>query len=334
MSKLNAVVIGCGNIGAKFDFEPLDAQFPLTHSAAFSRDPRFSLLACVDPNEDNLRATQRHFAPQYLFTDLDKLVQLAEPIHIVSLCSPTDLHHSNLLKIIKLRPKLIFCEKPVTPTVHNSLSITKKLKSENIQMVVNYSRRWDPSVIDLRQKILTSEFGVLRAVSGVYNKGILNNGSHMLNMLSFLLGDLRIVAVGEPFDITESGDPTMPAILKDEREVPITLSPTAASDYSHFECSFAFSGAMVTMREGGAYWETRQKTNSRYFADYTVLGESVLTSGRYFESMTQALDNIYRHVVNDEPIINDAHSAIQTQILCEQLVKLSNKLGNARRNTQ
>jgi predicted dehydrogenase len=327
METLNAVVVGCGNIGAKFDLENSQATFPLTHAASYSEHPNYSLLACVEPNEKKRFETQRRFAPRYAFRRLEELAGLHEAIDVVSLCSPTELHQSNLETIIALKPRLVFCEKPITPTVQNSLIITEKLESEGIQVVVNYTRRWDPSIIEFRDKIAACEFGTLRAVSGFYNKGILNNGSHMINMLSFLIGNLRIVATGEPFYDEDSTDPTMAVILKDDLDVPITLSPTSSKDYSHFECSFAFSEAMITMREGGIYWETREKTSSSYFAGYSILGKGVVTEGRYVESMTLALNNIYEHLMDSALIVNDAKSAIHTQSLCEQLAELAGAHG-------
>ena len=69
----------------------------------------------------------------------------------MSICTPTFCHYDHLKEIIELKPKLIFCEKPLTENFSTSQEITSLCKKENIILVVNFLRRWDPFIKILKR---------------------------------------------------------------------------------------------------------------------------------------------------------------------------------------
>ena len=70
-------------------------------------------------------------------------------------------------------------------------------------MFVNYMRRSDPGAIEIRDRIRDGRIaGPIKGVAW-YSKGLLHNGSHFFNILSFWLGDTvegRIMAAGRSWD--------------------------------------------------------------------------------------------------------------------------------------
>jgi hypothetical protein len=54
--------------------------------------------------------------------------------------------------------------------------------------LVNYSRRYAKGLQSLRQQILNNDFGKFQGGTGYYGNGLLNNGSHMINLVEFFIG--------------------------------------------------------------------------------------------------------------------------------------------------
>ena len=93
---------------------------------------------------------------------------------------------------MSLAPKLIFCEKPISNSLEEVIKINSACKELGILLAVNYTRRWDEDIIRLKSEIDSNSRGSIRSVVTYYNKGILNNGSHILDFLNFLIGDIKV----------------------------------------------------------------------------------------------------------------------------------------------
>jgi predicted dehydrogenase len=65
--------------------------------------------------------------------------------------------------------------------------------NNNILPAVNYSRRFDFDISKLKADIQAGLCGQLRSIVGYYNKGVLNNGLHMIDLLNLLVGPMALV---------------------------------------------------------------------------------------------------------------------------------------------
>jgi predicted dehydrogenase len=182
--------------------------------------------------------------------------------------------------------------------------------------MVNYTRRWDPSVIALKQEIASCKRGELRGVMAIYNKGLFNNGSHMVDLLGYLLGSIKVLSAGKKkFDFFEN-DPSITAQLEAQNEVSILLSCANARDFSIFESQFIFSNSVMTMENGGLFWRERKVDGSFEFFGYRELSEGIRTKGGYGKAMLNAIDNIYSAVTAEHEMRSNGESALHTQKLC------------------
>jgi predicted dehydrogenase len=162
-------------------------------------------------------------------------------------------------------------------------------------------------------------WGELRSVVGLYNKGILNNGSHMLDLLSWLVGSMEIVRVGSPIQDHLPEDPTVPVWLEGPNGVQIHLACAHAKDYALFELQLILSGGILVMEEGGMFWRERPALDSDTFHGYRLPKEGVRRGGGYPKAMLQAVDNIYRAVTKGDVLASTGESALHAQRLCEQI---------------
>jgi predicted dehydrogenase len=257
------------------------------------------------------------------FSSIDEILNLDYRFDVISICSPTTYHSHDIKVALQLSPKLIFCEKPMTTSLHDTERLVEACKTANVMIAVNHTRRWDPAVSELQADILSGRRGELRSIVGIYNKGILNNGSHMLDLLNFLVGPVSIINVGKPVSDYLLDDPTIPVWLESEQGVPIHLVCAHAEDYAIFELQLIFSLGVLTMEEGGLYWRERRAVQSTTFKGYRKLDDGARYAGEYPHAMIKAIDNIYRAVTRGDALVSNGESALLAQRLCEKIKQTS-----------
>ena len=316
---LRVLIVGCGNIAGVFDQGRATGALPFTHAGAYKCDGRFRLDACVEPDDKRRREFMAAWGIPSGYTTIDELSGTGAQFDVISICSPTQCHTHDLVMALRLKPRLIFCEKPVTASLAETDAFIAECHKANVLLAVNYTRRWDPDVGKLLSEMQAGQWGNLRSVVGYYNKGILNNGSHMLDLLHLLVGHMDIVKVGEPVYDYFPNDPTVPVWLRGPQGLPVHFICGHAEDYAIFELQLVFSLGVLCMEEGGMYWRERGVTDSEIFTGYRVLNDGIQRAGKYPVAMQHAADNIYRAITRSDPLASTGESALVTQRVCERI---------------
>jgi predicted dehydrogenase len=108
---------------------------------------------------------------------------------VAVICTPTDTHVPYLRKLLAAGARVIVCEKPVCNDLRSLRTAEQTYDRGESLVLVNYFRRFLPAYAALQSTIarLASGQGV-RAIAVRYQRGFLNNASHALDLLQFLLG--------------------------------------------------------------------------------------------------------------------------------------------------
>jgi predicted dehydrogenase len=255
------------------------------------------------------------------FRSIEDAMNSGHRFDVISICSPTACHAHDVEVAARSMPKLIFCEKPLATSFAEAERLVEECRKSNILLAVNYSRRFDPDVWKLQMDIQEGRWGQMRSIIGCYNKGILNNGSHMLDLTNLLAGPMDILTVGRPTYDYQSGDPTVPVWLEGAGALPIQLACGRAEDFAIFELQLLFSQGALAMEEGGMYWRERRVVDSATVQGYRVLDDGVRRAGRYPESMLQAVGNIYEALMEGKRLASTGDTALATQRTCEQIMR-------------
>lgn len=291
---------------------------PMTHAGALARHGGFELVACVDPDAGRRTAfSDRWGVPQAY--EAWSAVPAGLRVDVVSICSPTAFHASDLLEAIALQPGLIFCEKPVTPTLAATEQAVQACKNAGILLAINHTRRWAPDVQQLAQEIARGHWGAVRSVSARYNKGVLNNGAHMMDLLLWLFGPLEVQWAGRAVADFWPDDPTIPAVLVTTGGIPVHLATGHAADYATFELSIVTQNGVISMEDGGLNWRSRQAIDSPHFAGYKALDAGTGTPGLYDQAMLKAAGNIHDALRHGAALSSTGDSALDAQRLCHQI---------------
>jgi predicted dehydrogenase len=178
---LNVLILGCGNIGALYDFNLPNKT--LTHIKALTgiRDSQITVFD-VDLSKSRMvsEAYKCNLVEDVAAIDWGRY-------DLVSITTPTSTHSDLLARAMKANVKSIICEKPVTDSLADISAIREDYSNSASKVTVNYIRRFQPAYIDLRREIKEIESRSSFSAAVVkYNRGFLNNGSHAIDLLQFL----------------------------------------------------------------------------------------------------------------------------------------------------
>ena len=189
------------------------------------QDTNNNLVAALDPN-DSVGIIDSHFPDAHFFTEferfdrhIDKLRRNHDQqIDYFSICSPNYLHDSHMRFALRSGADAI-CEKPLVLNPWNIDGLTEMEEQMGQKIHTILQLRVHPSIIALREKILSGPTDAKHEVDLTYvtsrgrwylqswkgdtrkSGGIATNiGVHFFDMLHFLFGDLQenVVHLNEP----------------------------------------------------------------------------------------------------------------------------------------
>ena len=311
----NVLIIGAGKIGAFFD-QP-GSENILTHAHAFSTHPGFKLLGFVDSNAGQAQKAVSIWGGEY-FNNLDAALH-NHRVDVVCLAVPDEYHYSYLQELAHRNIKMIFAEKPLTKTLPEALEIKQLYSSLPISVQLNYSRRFVPEIIRLRNNIKDGLHGRYLSGTGYYGKGLLHNGSHLLDLLHNLLGDIHDYRLTSVINDFYDDDPSVSAVLTVQDGVPFFLQSIDCRAYTIFEMDLLFERGRVRLIDSGFIIENYKIRESPIFVGYKnpmLVSESNTSLGK---SIYYAAENIYQHLDKGEELLCRLDDGVKVLSLCWQL---------------
>lgn len=190
------VVVGLGMIGMEADLGPAPETQVVSHARAFSRHPAFSLRAGVDPDAGR----RARFAAVYGCPASAELAGLppGTEADLVVVAAPTAAHAASVKAALStLRPRALLCEKPLSHDLAEAREIVRLCREYDCRLFVNYVRRADPAVEEIRRRLAAGRIGLPLKGVAWYSKGIFHNGSHFFDLLQHWLGGMQSFRVGQ-----------------------------------------------------------------------------------------------------------------------------------------
>ena len=121
-------------------------------------------------------------------SDLAACRAAAGAFDVASVCVPTAYHEAVLLELLDMPLRAVLAEKPLTGDVAQSQQIVDAYRVAGRPLAVNFLRRFDPVLATLRREIEVGDWGRLQSASVHYAKGIVNCGSHAIDLLHYFFG--------------------------------------------------------------------------------------------------------------------------------------------------
>jgi predicted dehydrogenase len=320
---LSVLLVGCGSIAGGYDEDRAPDAAPLTHAGAYRQNQAFRLAACVEPDDARRHAFMRAWSIPQGYDRLDQ-IPADSRFDVISLCSPTEAHAEGVATALRLRPSVLFCEKPLAPNAAAAEALVDACADRGVLMAVNHTRRWAPDIVRLRDALAAGEFGAVRSISALYCKGILNNGSHMIDLIQYLVGPVTPIAALDSTIDAWPHDPTIPALLVAGAErTPVHLRTANAGDYSAFELEIVAQRGTLAMEDAGFSWRRRPVVDNPVFRGYRSLDTGTRSAGEYALAMSGAVANIEAAVRRGDALLSTGVTALSAQRVCEQIRNLA-----------
>lgn len=315
--KMKTTIIGAGKIAALFD-SPSSEKI-LTHAHAFSLSDKFILNGFYDMQYENAERAAKIWNCN-AYKTLENAVKDAD---IVCCCVPDKYHFEILCQIATYPVKLVVAEKPVAVTMEEAKEIKVLYGEKEIPLLINYSRRFIKEFIELKETI--REMGSFITGTAYYGKGITHNGSHVLNLLSFLINEKQTVKkafyVVNDFSehdiscdaVVTVGDKNFRMIAVDSRIVTV------------FEMDLLFEKARVRIVDGGTIIEIYTIEESKDYAGYYnyVLTDKIDVD--YSGAMTGMVENIWCFLNDRQALLCDIEEGINVMRTCDDIKKMINE---------
>ncbi len=317
--KFKVAVLGCGNAGAMYNIKNSKSKLILSHCKAFYENKKFDLLCCVDPDKNKLINVKQFYNLKYVHNSIESLLKSRISFDVISICTPIDQHYRNIKQIIKLKPKIIFCEKPIASNIKDAKKIVKMCKEHHIGLIVNFSRRWDSQLEKFKQNLNSNKFKNLKSINIKFNNGLLNYGSHMIDTLLYIFDDnFKKFKKVQLLDNDISS--TLIKMFYDK--TPIYICIEKDNDSSLFEIIFNFKNYQVMMLNGGRVWSYRKVVKDSDIKNNLIYSDFKFQKGSVLTTLSLAVSEISRILESNSESKYEGITAFQSQLLCDKILKI------------
>jgi predicted dehydrogenase len=306
-NNINALLIGCGNIGALYD---LDNQSQVaTHAKAFHLHKKISFSVADQNERAALRIAKRYNIP---VVSLYNVVDFAA-YDIISITSPTHTHEQYLHDAIRANVPVVICEKPISIDIQSLDRIVKTYRRGETKVLVNYIRRFQPIYAELKKKIkLILKTEKCTQIIIKYKRGILNNGSHAFDLLEYLFDQQvhfkKIVCSSKKFDSFKT-DPTVSGSFLFSDDISVAFVGISGVTYPKFELDFYFENTSISIQDSGNIIKVKRNNkklevfnNAKNLLDRYMI--PVIDEAVYLLEKKNKADNFIASVRMNKTIIN------------------------------
>jgi len=319
---LSALVVGCGDIAGGYD-EARQGPEVLSHAGAYTRHPGFALAACVEPDEARRRAFMERWHVAAGFPDLAACRGSGMAFDVASVCTPVSAHEETLRGLLEMSVRAVFCEKPLTGNVAASRALVEAFEAAARPLAVNYVRRWDTSMAELRRSIAAGEWGAVQSVTGHYAKGIMNCGSHMIDLLGFLIGPLTAEAVFRRRADAPPEDPTLDALLATKDGAPVYLVGADSRLFFTFEIDLMMESGRIVLEDLGTVLRRRRVVPNPLYPMVRGLDRGEWVETGFGQAMLRAVDSLHARLGGGGDLPSDGRSALAAEEVCAMLMDMA-----------
>ena len=308
----NSVLVGLGNISWKFDVK--NGKI-LSHLPALVRNKHVEVVAGCSPSKNDRELfNSKHNISTY--SDFEEMLKKEAP-DIVSICSPAEFHYQHLKQCIQSNIKMVWLEKPA---LENCEQLNYLISQNNsTKIVVNYQRRYSSSYQKLKDIVDNSTYGKPALVEVRYSRGLMNNGSHMIDILFFILSIDEYKLLWVENDI-ESESPSF--AIRDKRGFLIIVSGVEAS-FHNIDFSITFEDKRFSILHNDMDLRVEDKVEHEFYPNFYRLADS--NTSIFCENedspFVNALSDLINSYENDYDTISNLSTIYKTHELIEKILK-------------
>lgn len=315
---LNTVLVGFGEVASGYASDPkiTNAFNDAAHIQAIKRHPAFNIVAVIDPSEQARKRAQSEWQVDQCHAEISQLPD-GQRIDVAVLTSPASTRLAALAQLPELRA--VLAEKPLGQVPGEAEQFVQRCADRNLPLQVNYWRRGAAGFRSLADGQLADLIGETQTVFGLYGNGLFNNGSHLVDFVRFLFGEIKIVqATSDATDVLlkrGSADKTMAFTLTLESGIQVMISPIDFSAYREVGLDIWGSEGRLAIWQEGLSVQHFPRTENRGVSDADEIASdqprTIDCSIR--DSFYRIYDNIWRHLDQGEDLLSSGENALLTE---------------------
>lgn len=178
VSVYRAGIIGCGGIAKQ-------------HATAYAQHPQVELVAVSDINAEATAKLAGEFGSVAQYTDYKEMLE-KEKLDIVSICTWPGLHAEMVEAAAEVRPKAILCEKPMARNLVEADRMIDAANKNGVKLAIAHQHRFNPYWNKAKELIAEGAIGDPVLVHQQTVRGLMNNGTHFLDGMRYILGDPKV----------------------------------------------------------------------------------------------------------------------------------------------
>jgi len=158
------------------------------HARAYENHELTEVVAAADPDEE----TRADFAKAH---GVDETFETYEPmlervdLNVVSVCTWHSTHARMTVDAAEQGVDGVFCEKPMCTDMGEARAMVEAADRNDVVLTVGHQRRYDPVHEKARELVADGVIGEPRFVSTGHRDGLLNWGTHLVDLTRYVLGD-------------------------------------------------------------------------------------------------------------------------------------------------
>ena len=173
--KYRVGIIGCGGIAG-------------LHVQGYRGVEEVEIVAIADPVEEALNAFGENHNIQTRYLDPREMLD-KENLDIVSVATWHRLHAPMTIAACARKPKAVLCEKPMGTNLGECDEMLIAAQRNDVKVAIAHQRRFNPVWTDARELIADGAIGEPRQIVCRGGQGLLNDCSHLFDMMRYVLGD-------------------------------------------------------------------------------------------------------------------------------------------------
>ena len=173
--KYRVGIVGCGSISH-------------LHARGYQGVDSVEMVALADPVQAAADAFGDQYGIEKRYTDFRQMLD-EEDLDIVSNATWHKLHASITISICARKPKAVLCEKPMATCMGECNEMMIAAERNGVKLAIGHQRRFNPAWNEARDLIADGAIGRIQHVTAVGRQGLLNDCSHIFDMMRFVMGD-------------------------------------------------------------------------------------------------------------------------------------------------
>jgi predicted dehydrogenase len=326
MTPLRTVIIGFGRVAAGDAREEQTARYYAypTHARVLADHLDFRWEAVVDPSEERLALARTRWGIAHTARTVGELVRQYVP-EVAVIATPPEARLSILRELPPLRAVLV--EKPLGLTAADARAFADECSRRGVLAQVNLWRRADEAFRGLAAGGLKDCIGPPQAVFGVYGNGLLNNGTHLIDFVRMLFGEVDAVQAVDPARAYPAGP------IPGDVDVAFTLRlcsglpvATQALRFEHYRevglDIWGQNGRLSILQEGLDVTLYPRRPNRALPGDHEIaVDEPQPMKTTVGHALYQMYGNLAAAVRDGEVLFGAAHCAVRTASVVEAILQ-------------